>query len=212
MCIYSMLVELTEYLIDNVYVKAGNNMYTQNSGIPMGTDCAPQLANLYLFYYEYSYMRSLLKTNLCLTKRFADTVMYIDDLCSLNNSKFNSQMSYIYPLRLTLKRTTESDYIVTLFITEVSISICHGKFVTEVYEKSDNFNFNIVYYPFMCSNIPARPTYRVYISQLIKINIICDNCERSEHSCQFNGPELRYYIMFQAVCRAVNILNVSTCI
>ena len=88
MCIYSMLVELTEYLIDNVYVKAGNNMYTQNSGIPMGTDCAPQLANLYVLYYEYSYMRSLLKTNLCLTKRFADTVMYIDDLCSLNNEVY----------------------------------------------------------------------------------------------------------------------------
>ena len=55
----------------------------------------------------------------------------------------------------------------------ISISICHGKFVIEVYDK-DNFNFNIVNYPYMCSNIPARPTYNVYISQLIRINRICD--------------------------------------
>ena len=40
----SKLVELTEYLIDNVYVKAGNRVYCQTIGIPMGTDCAPQLA------------------------------------------------------------------------------------------------------------------------------------------------------------------------
>ena len=51
----SKLVELTEYLIGKVYDKAGNNVYRQNIGIPMGTDCAPQLANLYLFHHDYSY-------------------------------------------------------------------------------------------------------------------------------------------------------------
>ena len=73
---------------------------------------------------------------------------------------------------MTLKRTTESD--TKLSYLDVSISICHGKFVTEVYDKRDNFNFNIVNYPFMCSTIPARPTYGVYISQLIRINRICE--------------------------------------
>ena len=52
----SKLVELTEYLIDNVYVKAGNRVYRQTIGIPMGTDCAPQLANLYLFHHEYMFL------------------------------------------------------------------------------------------------------------------------------------------------------------
>ena len=72
-------------------------------------------------------MRSLLKTNLCLVKRFVDTVRYIDDLFTLNNTKFNSEMSNIYPPELTLKRTTESDS--TLSYLAVSISICRGKFV-----------------------------------------------------------------------------------
>ena len=100
-------------------------------------------------------MRSLLKTNLCVANHFADTVRYIDDLLTLNNNKFNSEMSNIYPPELTLKRTTESD--TKLSYLDVSISTCHGKFVTEVYDKG-NFNFNIVQYPLMCSNIPARPT------------------------------------------------------
>ena len=42
------LMELVEYLIDNVFVSVGNRVYKQCVGIPMGTDCAPLLANLFL--------------------------------------------------------------------------------------------------------------------------------------------------------------------
>ena len=57
---------------------------------------------------------------------------------------------------------------------DISISICSSKYVTEVYDKRDAFNFNIVNFPYMSSNIPANPTYGVYISKLIKISRICD--------------------------------------
>ena len=50
------LIKLVEYLIDNIYVSIGNRVYRQCVGIPMGTDCAPLLANLFLFYYEYRYI------------------------------------------------------------------------------------------------------------------------------------------------------------
>ena len=82
----SKLVELTEYLM-YMYVKAGNRVCRQTIGIPMGTDCAPQLANLYLFHHEYMYMRALMKTTLGMAKRFCNTVRYIDDLLALNNKK-----------------------------------------------------------------------------------------------------------------------------
>ena len=49
-----MLVVYVEYLIDNnIYVNIGNKVYRQCVGIPMGTDCAPLVANL----YEYKYMK-----------------------------------------------------------------------------------------------------------------------------------------------------------
>ena len=74
---------------------------------------------------------------------------------------------------MTLKRTTESD--ITLSHLDVSISICQGNFITEVFDKRDNFNFDMVNYPYnMCSNIPTKPTYGVYISQLIRFSRICD--------------------------------------
>ena len=53
---------MIEYLVDNVFVHVGKKVFRQKVGIPMGTDCAPLLANLYLFYYEYLYMKNLIKS------------------------------------------------------------------------------------------------------------------------------------------------------
>ena len=75
------LVEWTNYLIDNVYIKVGNRVYRQTVGIPMGTDCAPQLANLFLFHYEYIFMKNLM---IFMAKR---TVRYIDLLLRMLGSK-----------------------------------------------------------------------------------------------------------------------------
>ena len=59
------LLEMIEYLIDNIYIKVGSKVFRQQVGIPMGTDCAPLLANLFLFYYEYKYMymKNLINSN-----------------------------------------------------------------------------------------------------------------------------------------------------
>ena len=90
-----------------VYIKVGNNVYRQTIGIPMGTDCAPQLANLFLFHYKYLYMKNLMHDNLCMAKRFSNTVrymyMYIDDLLTLNNSHFEEEIPNIYPSELTFR-------------------------------------------------------------------------------------------------------------
>ena len=105
-------------------------------------------------------------------KKFGNTVRYIDDLLTLNNNNFEEDIPNIYPSELTLKRTSESD--TKLSYLDISISICSSKYGTEVYDKRDAFNFNIVNFPYMSSNIPANPTYGVYISQLIRISRICD--------------------------------------
>ena len=65
----------------------------------MGTDCAPLVANLFLFYYEY-----MIKTNLMQAKRFCNTMRYIDDLLTLNNTSFDSAIDDIYPEELKLKK------------------------------------------------------------------------------------------------------------
>ena len=86
---------------------------------------------------------------------------------------YTELLHYIRVHELTLKKTTESNSRISYL--DISISICNNKYVTEVYDKRENFNFNIVNYPYMCSNIPANPTYGVYVSQLVRISRICDN-------------------------------------
>ena len=57
---------------------------------------------------------------------------------------------------------------------DVGITINGGHCNAAVYDKRDNFNFRIVNFPFMSSNIPAGPCYRIYISQLERICNTCD--------------------------------------
>ena len=52
------LIEYINYLIDNIYVTVGENMFRQKIGIPMGTDCAPYLANLYSYALEFKYLEN----------------------------------------------------------------------------------------------------------------------------------------------------------
>ena len=62
-----------------------------------------------------------MRDNLCMAKKFGNTVRYIDDLLTLNNNTFEEEIPNIYPPELTLKRTSESD--TKLSYLDISISI-----------------------------------------------------------------------------------------
>ena len=135
----------------------------------MGTDCTPFLANL---FYEYKYVKDKLKDNhnqARLVKR------YIDDLLTLNNPSFEQEIPNIYPPQLQLKKTTEAPD--KLSYLDICLQIQREKFKTSVYDKRDAFKFHIVNFPFLDSNIPTKPAYGVYISQLVRIGRICDKYE-----------------------------------
>ena len=44
------------YHLDNIYIRFGTKLYRQIVGIPMGTNCAPLVADLFLFWYERDFM------------------------------------------------------------------------------------------------------------------------------------------------------------
>ena len=91
----------------------------------------------------------------------------------LNNRTFEQEISNIYPQQLELKRTTETDS--RLSYLDLEINIRNRKFATAVFDKRDGFSFHIVNFPHMDSNIPSRPGYGVYTSQLVRIGRICDD-------------------------------------
>ena len=47
------------YLLDNIYIRFGTMLYRQIVGIPMGANCAPLVADLFLYCYERDFMDSL---------------------------------------------------------------------------------------------------------------------------------------------------------
>ena len=163
----------TKCWIDNIFVLFGGCVFQQTVGIPMGTNCAPLLADLFLYSYEADFIQNLLqKKEKKLAQSFNFTFRYIDDVLSLNNSKFGDLRDLIYPVELEIKDTTDtlkSASYLDLYL-EIDIS---GRLRSKLYDKRDDFSFPIVNFPFLCSNIPAAPAYGVYISQLIRYSRAC---------------------------------------
>ena len=58
------MCDALHYLLDNIFLRFGSKLYRQIVGIPMGTNCAPLVADLFLFCYERDFMLSLTDNNL----------------------------------------------------------------------------------------------------------------------------------------------------
>ena len=87
----------------------GGTLFQQVVGIPMGTNCAPLLADLFLYSYESEFLQKLVKDNKIHEARaFNFTYRYIDDVLSINNSRFAEFLPLIYPPELEVKETTDS--------------------------------------------------------------------------------------------------------
>ena len=169
------ICKMIEFLVDNIYIRFGGQLFRQMVGIPMGTNCAPLLADLFLYSYENEFLDKLIKEGKRkLARRFNLSYRYIDDLISFNYKRFKEFISDIYPKELTISETTESTSVAShldlLFARDRSNNI-----TTKLYDKRDAFGFHIVNFPFMSSNIPSAPAYGVYASQLVRYARCCSN-------------------------------------
>jgi hypothetical protein len=134
----------------------------------MGTNCAPLLVNLFLYSYESEFLQKLLKDKKIHEARaFNFAYRYIDDVLSINNSRFAECLPLIYHPELEIKETTytaSSASFLNLYL-EFDDS---GQLSTKMYDKRDDFNFKIINFPNMWRNIPGFPAYGVYILQFIR--------------------------------------------
>ena len=81
----------------------------------------------------------------------------------MKNTKYAEYSEFIYPCELEIKETTE--IAASFSYLDFYLYIDNGKLTTRLYEKRDDFNFPVVNFPFLSSNIPSAPTYGVYVSQ-----------------------------------------------
>ena len=169
------MISALEFLIDNIFVRFGDSVYRQVIGIPMGTNCAPLIADLFLYCYESQFMSKISKDSSRhdLIQKFNNTFRYLDDILALNNDDFNTYIHEIYPVELTLNKANANDQHCSFL--DLDIYISNGKIDTKIYDKRDDFSFPIVNFPFLDGDVPLAPSYGVYISQLVRFARICNN-------------------------------------
>ena len=157
-----------DFLINNSYITFKGSIFRQIIGIPMGTNSAPHMANIYLFVYEYNYVLQLKSNQKQRELRALQSIFrFQDDLLVLNdNGLFESIYKDIYPPEMVLKKTNISSSVVNFL--DCTISVYHGKFAFKLFDKRDEFNFNVINYPYACGNVPKAPTHGIFVSQLIR--------------------------------------------
>ena len=159
--------EALTFLLDNIYIRFGPKLYRQIVGIPMGTNCAPIVADLFLFCYERDFMLSLSEDNQSgVIEAFNSTSRYLDDLLNIDNNFFDSMVNRIYPSELQLNKSNVSDAEASFL--DLHLSKSDGFVKTKIYDKRDDFDFDIVNFPFLDGDVPRSASYGVYISQLIR--------------------------------------------
>ena len=133
----------------------------------MGTNCAPLVADLFLLCYERDFMLSLSEDNQSdVIEAFDSTSRYLADLLNMDSNFFDSMVNRIYPSELQLNKANVSDTEASFL--DLHSSISDGFVKTKIYDKRDDFDFDIVNFPFLDGDVPRSTSHGVYISQLIR--------------------------------------------
>ena len=143
----------------------------------MGTNCAPLVADLFLFCYERDFMTSLSDVKQAdIIEAFKSTSRYLDDLLNIDNPYFEGMVNRIYPPELQFNKTNTSG-TEALFL-DLHLSISNGFVSSKIYDKRDDFDFDIVNFPFLDGDVSRSTSY---ISQLIRFARV------SSHVVDFNA-------------------------
>ena len=140
-------------MLDNIFIRFGTKLYRHVVGIPLGTNCAPLVADLFLFCYERDFMNSLSDDKQA-------------DILSIITFYFDTMVSQIYLSELQLNNANTSDTDATFL--DLHLSFSNDNVSTKFYDKRDDFDFEIVNFLFLDGDVPRSTSYGVYISQLIR--------------------------------------------
>ena len=161
------VMELIHFMVGNSYVEYGEHIFHQRSGIPMGANFAPVLADLSLSYMEYNYL--IAHPGDCARIKF--TTRYIDDILTVGSTAMLELAQHIYPqsLPLSFDDTTKGTghYL--------DLSIDRNNKTIGLYDKRNDFRFTVIRFTDALSNVPRQDALNVLYSQVIRVARICTN-------------------------------------
>jgi hypothetical protein len=80
------IVEHVRFIMDNAYSTFADGLFRQTIGVPTSTNCASEIANIFLFYYELEFFQQKLSASNVLSKPLQCVLLsymrYIDDIFS----------------------------------------------------------------------------------------------------------------------------------
>ena len=97
---------------------------------------------------------------------FNTTSRYLDDILNINNFYFDNMVIKIYPSELQLNKANTSDTKAAFL--DLYLSISNDIVSTKIYDKRDDFDFEIVNFLFLDDDVPRSTSYGVLIPQLIR--------------------------------------------
>lgn len=219
-CVFekSTFTKAVNFLIDNAVFEVGSKLIQQNIGIPMGTDPGPFMANAHLYKYEFEFQDLNRKTNYKLAKSLNYTFRYIDDVSPINDlGNFSKHIKDIYPGDLIL--TKENIGSKNANVLDLQIDVLDNQFDIQVYDKTNNFNFEVFKYPSINSNIPENILPNVFYSQAIRFLSICNKKEHFiqaikglAHKCMDKGlklPQIRFQLKKLFARKNNSLLNLQ---
>ena len=161
-----------------------------------------------------------------LARSFNLCYRYTDNLIVLKK-KFLDYLKEIYSSKLTVEKANKSDHLAD-YVDLTFIINSGGKLSTRLYDKRDDFDFQIVNFPLLSNNLPSGPSYGVYISKLIRYARCCSHYDdfRYRHKClvdrllshgyitlrlekSFKKVYGRYHDLIEKYQRSVNIVKVK---
>ena len=117
------MCEALIYLLDNIYIRFGTKLYRQIVGIPMDTNFATLVADLFSFCNEGDFMTYLSDVKQAeIIEAFKSSSRYLDDLLNIDNPYFEGMINRIYPPELQLNKVNTSDTEAPFLDLHLSIS------------------------------------------------------------------------------------------
>ena len=127
------IIKMLKFLVDNIIVVFAGKVFQQIIRIRMGTNCAPLIADIFLYSYEAEFIQSLLSAGKKrLASQFNFTYRYIDDVLSIMSfrciplslrSKTRRRATLLLPSLICSCQSVGMVNFVLPFTTNVTISI-----------------------------------------------------------------------------------------
>ena len=168
----------------------------------MGTNCAPLVADLFLICYERDFTTSLSDVKQAeIIEVFKSTFLCLDDFWNIDNPYFEGMVSRIYPPERQLNKANTSDTEAPFL--DLHLSISNGFASSKIYDKRNDFDFEMVNFPFLDGDVPRSTSYGVYISQLIRFAKV------SSHVADFNARNKSLTAKLLQVIGIINFESLS---